>query len=112
MVALASYAPLFVNVNNRQWNPDAIQFNNSAIAPTPSYYTQELFMKYTGSYVLQSFNSDLPSGLSSVSTYDNVTGNIYIAVVNFSPNATQISIYNNNNDDDERNKVILLFLTP
>jgi len=52
VVALASYAPLFVNVNNRQWNPDAIQFNSSAIAPTPSYYVQQLFMKYTGSFFI------------------------------------------------------------
>ena len=53
VVALASYAPLFVNVNARQWNPDAIQFNSSAIANTPSYYVQQLFMKYLGKAVAQ-----------------------------------------------------------
>lgn len=92
VVALASYAPLFVNVNSRQWNPDAIQFNSSSIAPTPSYYVQKLFMKYTGKYVIASNNS-LPAGVSSVATYDNSTGNIYIPIVNFSPNTSQVSIF-------------------
>ena len=40
MVIMASYAPLFVNNNDRRWNPDAIVFNSSVWYGTPSYWNQ------------------------------------------------------------------------
>jgi DUF1680 family protein/alpha-L-arabinofuranosidase len=43
VVVMSSYAPLFVNVNDRKWNPDLIQFDSSRVAPIPSYYVQKLF---------------------------------------------------------------------
>lgn len=43
VVTMASYAPLFVNVGNKQWNPDAIVFDNSRWYGTPSYHVQRLF---------------------------------------------------------------------
>jgi alpha-L-arabinofuranosidase len=43
VVRLASYAPLFENVNNRQWNPNAILFDNTRSYGTPSYWVQSLF---------------------------------------------------------------------
>lgn len=43
IVTMSSYAPLFVNVNNRQWNPDAIVYNSAQSYGTPSYYVQALF---------------------------------------------------------------------
>ena len=43
VVAMASYAPLFVNVNDRKWNPDAIGFDSSRAFATPSYHVQKLF---------------------------------------------------------------------
>ncbi len=42
-VVMCSYAPLFVNVNDRAWNPDAIQFDNHRVCGTASYYVQKLF---------------------------------------------------------------------
>lgn len=38
VVKMGSYAPLFVNTNNRAWNPDAICFNSSSCYGTPSYH--------------------------------------------------------------------------
>jgi alpha-L-arabinofuranosidase len=43
VVRLGSYAPLFENVNNRQWNPNAILFDSSRSYGTPSYWVQALF---------------------------------------------------------------------
>jgi DUF1680 family protein/alpha-L-arabinofuranosidase len=43
VVVMASYAPLFVNVNDRKWNPDLIQFDSSRVAGIPSYYVQAMF---------------------------------------------------------------------
>jgi hypothetical protein len=42
-VIMSSYAPLFVNVNDRAWNPDAIVFDNHRAFGTPSYTAQLLF---------------------------------------------------------------------
>lgn len=52
VVSLASYAPLFVNVNDRKWNPDAIAFDSARAFGTPSYYTQKLFGQNKGDVVL------------------------------------------------------------
>ena len=43
LVTMSSYAPLFVNVNDRNWNPDAIVFDDSRSYGTPSYWVQKLF---------------------------------------------------------------------
>lgn len=43
VVLMASYAPLFANLNYKKWNPDLIYFNNSRVYGTPSYYVQKLF---------------------------------------------------------------------
>jgi len=43
IVTMASYAPLFTNVNNRAWNPDAIPFDSGRSFGTPSYWVQGLF---------------------------------------------------------------------
>lgn len=43
VVKMASYAPLLVNVNNRQWNPNAIVYDNHRAYGTPSYWVQWLF---------------------------------------------------------------------
>jgi len=43
IVAMACYAPLFVNLNHRKWNPDLINFDSSSVYGLPSYYVQQLF---------------------------------------------------------------------
>jgi hypothetical protein len=43
---MASYAPLFVHVNDRKWNPDAIGFDATRSFGTPSYYVQKLFAEH------------------------------------------------------------------
>ncbi|UCH35263.1 MAG: alpha-N-arabinofuranosidase [Armatimonadota bacterium] len=52
LVVMAAYAPLFVNVNDRRWNPDAICFDSSSAYGTPSYYVQKLFGEHRGDVVL------------------------------------------------------------
>ncbi len=53
IVPLNSYAPMFVNVNNRTWNPDMINFNTSDVYGTPSYYVQQMFASNIGTVNLQ-----------------------------------------------------------
>ena len=52
VVVMASYAPLFVNVNDRRWNPDMIQFDGSRVCAIPSYYVQQMFSQNRGDSVL------------------------------------------------------------
>jgi alpha-L-arabinofuranosidase len=52
IVVLAAYAPLFVNVNHRRWNPDLINFDSSRVYGLPSYYVQKLFSEHRGDRIL------------------------------------------------------------
>lgn len=53
VVIMASYAPLFANVNYKRWNPDLINFDSSRVYGLPSYYVQQLFSQNRGSVVLE-----------------------------------------------------------
>ncbi|QEH32388.1 Extracellular exo-alpha-L-arabinofuranosidase precursor [Aquisphaera giovannonii] len=48
VVAMSSYAPLFVNVNHRGWNPDLINFDAVRSYGIPSFYVQKLFAENLG----------------------------------------------------------------
>ncbi|KVI11292.1 Alpha-L-arabinofuranosidase, C-terminal [Cynara cardunculus var. scolymus] len=54
IVEMASYAPLFVNTNDRRWNPDAIVFDSSQAYGTPSYWMQHFFSDSNGATLLKS----------------------------------------------------------
>ena len=54
VVAMASYAPLFVNASDRAWNPDAIVFDSLRSYGTPSYWAQQMFSVNRGDVVLAS----------------------------------------------------------
>jgi alpha-L-arabinofuranosidase len=48
VVTMNSYAPIFVNVNDRNWSPDMIDYSASSVYCTPSYYVQKLFANHIG----------------------------------------------------------------
>jgi alpha-L-arabinofuranosidase len=52
VVVLASYAPLFVNLNHRAWNPDLINFDSSKWYGLPGYYVQQMFSENRGDVTL------------------------------------------------------------
>jgi alpha-L-arabinofuranosidase len=52
VVVMACYAPLFVNVNHRAWNPDLISFDSSRWFGSPSYYVQQMFSANRGDVTL------------------------------------------------------------
>jgi len=71
IVVMASYAPLFVNVGWRQWNPDAINFDSSRVYGTPSYHVQKMFAQNRGDVVLP---IDLDSPLMEVGAKGGAIG--------------------------------------
>jgi alpha-L-arabinofuranosidase len=52
VVVMASYAPLFVNVHHRAWNPDLISFDSARWFGSPSYYVQQMFSDNRGDVTL------------------------------------------------------------
>ncbi len=62
VVAMASYAPLFANVNYKKWNPDLINFDSSRVYGLPGYYVQQLFSVHRGDRVLP-VKVDSPGGV-------------------------------------------------
>ncbi len=99
-VIMASYAPLFNNVNYSQWVPDLIWFNGTQAYGTPSYYVQLLFSIYRGDFILPSSMSNneyISDGnnyekLYYVSSYDSKSKDIIIKIVNPWPNDEECQI--------------------
>ncbi|KAJ6408442.1 hypothetical protein OIU84_011705 [Salix udensis] len=87
IVEMASYAPLFVNANDRRWNPDAIVFNSSMHYGTPSYWVQKFFRESSGATLLDARLQTNSSSLvaSAITWTSSVDGETYlkIKVVNF-----------------------------
>ena len=54
IVAMASYAPIFVNVHDRRWMPDMIRFDAARSWASPSYYVQSLMAGNVGTEVIPS----------------------------------------------------------
>lgn len=52
IVTMASYAPIFANLNNRMWAPDMIQYTSDKVFGTPSYYVQNVMANNIGTRVL------------------------------------------------------------
>lgn len=63
-VILAAYAPLFGNVNQCQWNPNLIYFDNHRSMGTISYYVQKLFSQNRGDRLLPVSVEQQPSDKS------------------------------------------------
>lgn len=53
VVHMTAYAPLFAHVENWQWRPDLIWFDNLNVVKTPSYFVQQLYASNPGTHVLK-----------------------------------------------------------
>ncbi|CAJ1917398.1 unnamed protein product [Sphenostylis stenocarpa] len=97
-VIMASYAPLFVNANDRKWNPDAIIFNSNQVYGTPSYWVQFMFRESNGATFLKSQlqtphpNSVAASAILWKNSHDKRTY-LKIKVANVGKNQINLKIY-------------------
>ncbi|KAK4272404.1 hypothetical protein QN277_020968 [Acacia crassicarpa] len=96
IVHMISYAPLFVNTNDRRWNPDAIVFNSFQSYGTPSYWVQRFFSESSGATLLNSSLQTTTSSLvaSAISWQDSADQKNYIRikVVNFGSTSVNLKI--------------------
>lgn len=84
IVILASYAPLFVNVNpgGLQWDTDLIGYDTLKSYGSPSYYAQVMFSNHIGNEVLESkVNGGGPRFFYSV-TRNAGDGVVFLKLVN------------------------------
>jgi alpha-L-arabinofuranosidase len=73
VVRMASYAPLYSNVDAWQWTPDLMWTNSEQVLKTPNYYVQQLYCMNKGDVVLPTTNDApvqdmLPAGKIGVGT--------------------------------------------
>jgi len=95
LIVMASYAPLFVNVNpgGMQWESDLIGYDALKSYGAPSYYAQCMFGEYLGNEVPTSFITGEGKLFFYSVTRDSRTGKIYLKMVNASslPQALDIN---------------------
>ncbi|WP_217275334.1 alpha-L-arabinofuranosidase C-terminal domain-containing protein [Hymenobacter sp. BRD128] len=96
VVGMASYAPLFANVDAWQWTPDMIWFDNLNSYGSPSYYVQKLYALNKGTRVLP---VTMPAGakngadnLFASAVADEPTGEVVVKLVNYSGSPRPVSI--------------------
>ncbi len=94
IVIMASYAPLFVNVNPgaSQWVPDLIGYDAVHSYGSPSYYAQAMFSNHLGNEVVDSSLTGAPLLLFYSVTRDTVKRTLYLKVVNASSEPQALDI--------------------
>lgn len=84
VVSMQCYAPLFVNVNGRQWRPDLIGYDALRAYGSPSYYAFQMFSRRVGDEILRAaFDGAAP--LQASVTRERADGTILVKLVNPSP---------------------------
>lgn len=87
VVQMASYAPLFGNVDGWQWTPDLIWVNNLHVLATTDYYVQKLYANNKGNEVVPMlYKNNMPAagenGLYASSAIDKTTNELIIKIAN------------------------------
>ncbi|MGB8028765.1 MAG: alpha-L-arabinofuranosidase C-terminal domain-containing protein [Terracidiphilus sp.] len=94
LIVMASYAPLFVNVNPgaMQWAPDLIGYNALSSYGSPSYWTQVMFSTHLGTEVVPAALTNAPPRVFASATRDQGTRKLFVKVVNATSTAQPIAI--------------------
>src|SRR6202012_3681055 len=94
IVIMASYAPLFVNVNpgGMQWESDLIGYDALTSYGSPSYYAQAIFSEYLGTEVPTSSLSSGGERFFYSVTNDPAKGAVYLKLVNASSTEQPVEI--------------------
>jgi alpha-N-arabinofuranosidase len=94
LIVMASYAPLFVNVNpgGMQWESDLIGYDALTSYGSPGYYAQVMFGKYLGTEVPASSISGGGERLFYSVTRDPSKGSVYLKLVNASSTPQPVEI--------------------
>jgi alpha-N-arabinofuranosidase len=94
LIVMASYAPLFVNVNpgGMQWESDLIGYDVKSSYGSPSYYAQAMFGEYLGTEVPASSMTGGSARFFYSVTRDPAKDKVYLKLVNASSAAQTVEI--------------------
>jgi alpha-N-arabinofuranosidase len=94
IVIMASYAPLFVNVNpgGMQWETDLIGYDALSSYGSPSYWAQVLFANHLGTEAVASTLANAGSRVYASVTRDEKRRKLFVKVVNARSDAMPLSI--------------------
>jgi alpha-N-arabinofuranosidase len=94
VVVMASYAPLFVNVNpdGMQWASDLIGYNALSSYGSPSYYAQAMFANHIGNEVVSSILAGAGDRVFSSVTRDAAKGMVYVKLVNAASTPIEVNL--------------------
>ncbi len=94
IVVMASYAPLFVNVNpgGMQWPSDLIGFDALNSYGSPSYYAQVMFSTHLGDQIPDSNLDTANPRLFESATLDSKTHHLFVKLVNASSTPQPVSL--------------------
>ena len=97
IVTMATYAPLFANINAWTWRPDMIWFDNLRSFRSCTWYFHQLFTHNKGTNVLELTWNGKPvagtegqEGLFASAVIDKTTNEIIVKIVNTSDKAQRI----------------------
>ena len=94
LIVMASYAPLFVNVNpgGMQWESDLIGYNAGSSYGSPSYYAQVMFGSYLGDHTVASQAENPGTKFFYSATINTEKKQLYLKLVNASSDVRQLQI--------------------
>jgi alpha-N-arabinofuranosidase len=94
IVVMASYAPLFVNVNpgGMQWETDLIGYDALSSYGSPSYWAQVLFGSHLGTEVVATTLANAGPRVYTSVTRDEKQRKLYVKLVNASSEAAPLNI--------------------
>jgi alpha-N-arabinofuranosidase len=94
LIIMASYAPLFVNVNpgGMQWATDLIGYDALTSYGSPSYWTQVMFSTHLGTEVVSSTFDNAPARVYASVTRDDAKHKLFVKVVNATSTAQPLAI--------------------
>lgn len=94
LIIMASYAPLFVNVNpgGMQWETDLIGYDALTSYGSPSYWAQVMFSNHLGTEVVAADLANAGPRVYSSVTRDESKRKLFVKVVNANSTAQRFSI--------------------
>ncbi len=94
LIVMASYAPLFVNVNpgGMQWTTDLIGYDALTSYGSPSYWAQVIFGSHLGTEVVATALNNVGPHLFTSVTRDEQRHKLFIKIVNASSAAAPLQI--------------------
>jgi alpha-N-arabinofuranosidase len=94
LIVMASYAPMFVNVNpgGMQWESDLIGYNALTSYGSPSYWAQVIFGSHLGTEAVPAVLANAGPRVFASATRDEKLRKLYLKVVNANSEEKSLSI--------------------